>query len=68
MLIGSNACYTEQLDAVKKFNGKRTLYDKVVVNMEWGGFGDKGSLSDVVTRFDTALDSEIEVKNKKEQM
>ena len=67
-LAGTNACYTERLDAVTKFSGDRSKYEKVIINMEWGAFGDQGSLKDYLTEFDTALDKEDAVKNKREQM
>ena len=57
----------ERLDAVPKFNGDRSKYDKVLINTEWGAFGDKGSLKDYLTEFDTALDKE-DVVNKGHQM
>ena len=65
LLIGTNACYTESLANVKKFNGDRSLYDKVIINTEWGAFGDKGSLKDIITEFDTSFDSQ---KDKGKQM
>ena len=53
---------------MKKFNGDRNLYDKVIINTEWGAFGDKGSLKDIITEFDTSFDSQKEVENKGKQM
>lgn len=52
---------------MKKFkDGDKSPYDKVVINTEWGAFGDKGSLDNVLTEFDRALDDLVE--NKKQQM
>jgi hexokinase len=67
---GTNACYTEKLDKVEKFTGNKSDYDKVIINTEWGAFGDKGSLdgTHIVNKYDEALDSQEEVTNKKTQM
>ncbi len=58
----------EKLDAIPKFSGDRSKYDKVLINTEWGAFGDNGSLKDYITEFDLALDKEDAVKNKGQQM
>ena len=58
----------ERLDAIPKFGGDRSKYDKVLVNTEWGAFGDKGSLKDYLSEFDLALDKEDAVKNKGQQL
>ena len=68
LFAGTNACYTERLDAVTKFNGDRSQHDKVLINTEWGAFGDKGSLKDIITEFDKAFDSQPEVENGGSQM
>ena len=65
---GTNACYTEKLDNVPKFAGDRSKYSKVLINTEWGAFGDQGSLKDYLTEFDIALDKEDAVKNKGKQL
>lgn len=67
-LLGTNACYMEKLDCVTKFSGDRSKYDKVLINTEWGAFGDQGSLADYLTEFDRALDKEEGVKNKEKQL
>ena len=36
--------------------------------MEWGAFGNQGSLKDYLTEFDIALDNEEAGKHKREQM
>lgn len=63
---GTNACYTEKLDAVKKFTGDRSRYSQVIINTEWGAFGDDGQLNEWMTPADTALDQFI--KNKGQQL
>ena len=53
---GTNACYMESLDAVPKYTGDRTKYSKVIINCEWGAFGDDGKLDPYLTDFDHELD------------
>ncbi len=54
---GTNACYMENLEAVPKYSGDRTRYSQVVINTEWGAFGDDGRLDSYLTRFDRELDT-----------
>ena len=63
---GTNACYTEKTDAIPKYGGDRSRYSHVVVNLEWGAFGDDGVLEPWLTEFDRQLDAQVE--NKGEQM
>lgn len=53
---GTNACYLESLDAIPKFDGDRERYKHVIVNTEWGAFGDDGKLKDYLTPCDEELD------------
>ena len=53
---GTNACYMENLDAVPKFTGDRSRYSQVMINTEWGAFGDNGKLDPFLTEFDRELD------------
>lgn len=53
---GTNACYMESLDSVPKFKGDRSRYSKVVINTEWGAFGDNGKLDFILTDIDKQLD------------
>jgi hexokinase len=53
---GTNACYMENLDAVPKFTGDRSRYSQVIINTEWGAFGDDGQLDSFMTDFDRELD------------
>lgn len=54
---GSNAAYVEQADRVKHWEGKGKCGAKqVCIDIEWGAFGDKGSLDFIRTRFDDRLD------------
>ena len=63
---GTNACYMENLDAVKKFSGDRSRYSQVIINTEWGAFGDNGQLEEWMTPADKALDQLI--TNKGQQL
>lgn len=53
---GTNACYMENLSAVPKFSGDRSRYSQVIINTEWGAFGDDGKLDSYLTDFDMELD------------
>ncbi|XP_064487173.1 hexokinase-2-like [Ornithodoros turicata] len=55
---GSNACYLEKLDRIEKWEGERCdeESDEVVIDIEWGAFGDNGVLNFIKTDFDKALD------------
>lgn len=54
---GTNACYMERLEAVPKFAGDRSRYSNVIINTEWGAFGDDGKLDPYLTDFDRELDT-----------
>ncbi|KAA8578960.1 hypothetical protein FQN60_016772, partial [Etheostoma spectabile] len=48
---GTNACYMEEMENVERGEDGR-----MCINTEWGGFGDDGSLRDIRTEFDVAVD------------
>ncbi|KAM8899378.1 hexokinase-4-like isoform 2-T3 [Spinachia spinachia] len=50
---GTNACYMEEMKNVKRVEGED---GRMCINTEWGGFGDDGSLKDIQTEFDVAVD------------
>uniref|UniRef100_A0A4W6F977 hexokinase n=1 Tax=Lates calcarifer TaxID=8187 RepID=A0A4W6F977_LATCA len=50
---GTNACYMEEMKNVKRVEGED---GRMCINTEWGGFGDDGSLSDILTEFDVQVD------------
>ena len=54
---GTNACYMEDIQAVPKFDGDRSRYKQVIINCEWGAFGDDGKLDTFLTPFDRQLDN-----------
>lgn len=54
---GSNACYVEKATNAELFDKPGKAYDeKVVINTEWGGFGDHGSLDFIRTVYDQEVD------------
>ncbi|XP_076993840.1 hexokinase-3 [Tamandua tetradactyla] len=50
---GTNACYMEELRNVASVPGDS---GHMCINMEWGAFGDDGSLSTLSTHFDASVD------------
>uniref|UniRef100_A0A3B5LFU9 Phosphotransferase n=1 Tax=Xiphophorus couchianus TaxID=32473 RepID=A0A3B5LFU9_9TELE len=50
---GTNACYMEEMKNVKRVEGED---GQMCINTEWGGFGDDGSLEDILTEFDKVVD------------
>ena len=55
---GTNACYMESLDNVPKWDGDQNHPHEVIINTEWGAFGDNGSLNHFRTAFDELVDRE----------
>lgn len=53
---GSNAAYVESADRVKHWEVSHSGVKQVIVDIEWGAFGDKGSLNFIRTEFDDELD------------
>uniref|UniRef100_A0A2R5L9E4 Phosphotransferase n=1 Tax=Ornithodoros turicata TaxID=34597 RepID=A0A2R5L9E4_9ACAR len=53
---GSNACYLEKVDKIAKWEGDKTWVHEVVIDVEWGAFGDNGVLNFMKTSFDKAVD------------
>ncbi|MCI4392909.1 hypothetical protein PGIGA_G00151250 [Pangasianodon gigas] len=51
---GTNACYMEEMRNLELVEGDE---GRMCVNMEWGAFGDDGSLEDVRTDFDREIDA-----------
>lgn len=53
---GTNACYMESLENVETVDGE---FDpkRMIVNTEWGAFGDNGVLDFVRTEFDETVDN-----------
>ncbi|VDK66949.1 unnamed protein product [Cylicostephanus goldi] len=56
---GTNACYMEKLNRVEKLRGKWErdgLPDEMIINMEWGAFGDDHCLGFIYTDYDREVD------------
>lgn len=55
---GTNACYMENLDKVDKWDGDNLDPREVIINTEWGAFGDNGVLNWLMTDHDKRVDDE----------
>lgn len=55
---GTNACYMEQISNIPKWNGDQSHPKQVIINTEWGAFGEKGELDFVKTEYDIKIDEE----------
>ncbi|GAB6031538.1 Hexokinase-2 [Chamberlinius hualienensis] len=53
---GTNACYMENLDNVELWEEDRNEPQQVIVNCEWGAFGDNGALDFIRTEYDKTID------------
>lgn len=53
---GTNACYMEKLENVELWDGDREEPKQVIINTEWGAFGDNGCLDFLRTRYDREID------------
>lgn len=53
---GSNACYVEHLKNFKKLDRSEAKSDKILVNCEWGAFGDNGCLDFCRNEFEREVD------------
>ncbi|XP_043495620.1 hexokinase-2-like [Polistes fuscatus] len=54
---GSNACYLERADRVEHWEPERHGEREVVIDIEWGAFGDNGVLDFIKTDFDRENDA-----------
>ena len=56
---GSNACYMEKFDkaTIPKYDGPFNGHSHIVVNCEWGAFGEDGKLDKCRTKYDRQLDA-----------
>lgn len=52
---GSNACYVEKVENCEMYEGT-TNKSHVIINTEWGAFGDNGALDFVRTQYDREID------------
>lgn len=53
---GSNACYVERVENCEMYDGPENGKDHVLVNTEWGAFGDNGALDFIRTEYDREID------------
>ncbi|VDP38291.1 unnamed protein product [Heligmosomoides polygyrus] len=56
---GTNACYMEKLSRIGKLEGELegdNLPDEMIINTEWGAFGDDGAIDSILTDFDKQVD------------
>ncbi|XP_047112829.1 hexokinase-1-like [Schistocerca piceifrons] len=53
---GSNACYLERADRVQHWEGQRHGEKQVIIDIEWGAFGDNGVLDFIKTDYDREVD------------
>ncbi|XP_034938340.1 hexokinase-2-like [Chelonus insularis] len=54
---GSNACYLERADKVEHWEPERHGEREVIIDIEWGAFGDNGVLDFIKTDFDRENDA-----------
>ncbi|KAF1769587.1 hypothetical protein GCK72_001404 [Caenorhabditis remanei] len=59
---GTNACYMERLDRIPKLAGYVDEHgvtpEEMIINTEWGAFGDDGTMDFLRTKWDDAVDRE----------
>jgi len=53
---GTNACYLEDTQNVELWDGDTGEPHHVIVNTEWGAFGDNGELDFIRTKWDLSVD------------
>lgn len=54
---GSNACYMERAERVSHWEAERHGEKEVIIDIEWGAFGDGGLLNFIRTDFDKQVDT-----------
>lgn len=55
---GTNACYMEKTAAIPKYPGDRSKHPEVIINCEWGAFGEGG----VLDKWRNPYDDDVEAK------
>ncbi|GFT78569.1 hexokinase type 2 [Nephila pilipes] len=53
---GCNAAYFERVERIEKWEGKHPGIDEVIIDIEWGAFGDNGVLDFMKTEIDKDVD------------
>ncbi|KAG7175053.1 hexokinase-1-like isoform X2 [Homarus americanus] len=54
---GCNGCYIEKVERIEKWLGKHKE-SEVIIDIEWGSFGDNGVLDFIRTQWDDAVDNQ----------
>ncbi|XP_046806011.1 hexokinase type 2-like isoform X2 [Lucilia cuprina] len=64
---GCNACYLEQVKYITTFQDNNTIptIPTMVINTEWGFFGDNGSLDFIRTNWDLIIDAHSTTRTKR---
>lgn len=60
---GSNACYLEKADRVEHWETERHGEREVIIDIEWGAFGDNGVLDFIKTDYDRENDANSLIVN-----
>lgn len=60
---GSNGCYMESADRVRHWETQRHGERHVIIDVEWGAFGDNGVLDFIKTKFDRSVDEGSLLRN-----
>ncbi|XP_076226512.1 hexokinase-2 [Nomia melanderi] len=60
---GSNACYLERADRVEHWETERHGEREVIIDIEWGAFGDNGVLDFIKTEYDHENDANSLIVN-----
>eukprot|EP00800_Vazella_pourtalesii_P002582 TRINITY_DN12502_c0_g1_i3.p1 TRINITY_DN12502_c0_g1~~TRINITY_DN12502_c0_g1_i3.p1 ORF type:complete len:444 (-),score=92.86 TRINITY_DN12502_c0_g1_i3:696-2027(-) len=53
---GTNACYLEEISKIPKYKSPPPSATHVLINTEWGAFGENGALDKFITEIDSELD------------
>ncbi|CAF1118772.1 unnamed protein product [Adineta steineri] len=53
---GTNACYMEKIGRVGTWDGDYNEPKQVIINMEWGAFGNNNRLNHIRTKYDEEVD------------
>ncbi|CAD7013372.1 unnamed protein product [Ceratitis capitata] len=53
---GCNACYTEKVENCERLDSKYKDKPKIIINVEWGAFGEKGGVDHLFTDYDRTVD------------
>jgi hexokinase len=53
---GTNACYIENVDRIGTLDNYHQDHKSMIVNCEWGAFGENGSIDFIRSRYDDEID------------